>query len=75
LAKYLGNGTAQGYSPFLADGKTDLLPGLSNHWSWSSSVVPDDSDYAFVFYGYDGDVYYGDRDVYYNSAVRCVAGR
>lgn len=75
LAKYLGKGTARGYSPYLADGKTDLLPGLSNHWFWSSSVYPNLSDYAFYFYGYSGGVYYANRSYYPYDAVRCVAGR
>lgn len=78
LAKYLGNGTAQGYSPYLADGKTDFLPGLtsySNYTFWSSSVYPTHGLFAFVFHGYTGDAsshYY--RDFSYKS-VRCVAGR
>lgn len=73
LAKYLGKGTANGYNPYLADGKTDLLPGLSGHWFWSSSVSPNGTDNAFSFNGYNGLVYYGSRSSSY--AVRCVAGR
>lgn len=46
---------------------------LGNYWFWSSSVHPDDSDYAYYLYGDDGHVYYGYRssDVVI-SAVRCV---
>ncbi|MBK9322105.1 MAG: hypothetical protein IPM97_03960 [Bdellovibrionaceae bacterium] len=29
FSNYLGMGTAQGYSPYLVDGKTDFLPGLT----------------------------------------------
>ncbi len=75
LAKYLGEGTAQRYSPFLADGKTDLLPGLSNHSFWSSSIDPKGSKYAYYFsnLGYVAPYPY-DRGSKWNFAVRCVVG-
>lgn len=73
LAKYLGKGTAQGYSPYLADGKTDFLPGLSNYWFWSSSAYPYDSNDAHDFYGNYGDVAFAYR--VHSRAARCVAGR
>lgn len=75
LAKYLGEGTAQGYSPFLSDGKTEILPGLSGEQFWSSSLYPGNSDYAFAFKGGNGYVGFADRLNYVNFryAVRCVA--
>ncbi len=74
LADYLGRGTVQEYSPYLADGKTDFLPGLSNHWFWSSSVLPKYSDWAYLFSGEYGIVFH---DLRYKDdhAVRCVADR
>ena len=43
-----------------------------SEWFWSSSLRPNYGDNAFVFYGYDGNIGFGNRS--YNYAVRC-AGR
>ena len=48
---------------------------LGNKWFWSSSVHPDDSDFAYVLNGIYGDVYYVDRSFDFNNAVRCVQSR
>jgi hypothetical protein len=72
LAKYLGRGTAQGYSPYLADGRTDFLPGLPWWTSWSSDVTIDNSG-AYVFYGGVGDFSPNRRGM--NFAFRCVVFR
>jgi hypothetical protein len=73
LAKYLGKGTANGYSPYLADGKTEILPGLSSHRFWSSSVNPYWHDDAFYFIGTYGYFFWGTRYLGRES-VRCVGG-
>jgi hypothetical protein len=75
LAKYLGIGTARGYSPYLADGKTDFLPGLSGYAFWSSSVLPSYSNHAYGYDGSNGGVYYDYRYNSFSGAVLCVAGR
>jgi len=75
LAKYLGKGTANGYSPYLADGKTDILPGLSGHYQfWSSSFGSADPGYAFFFDGHYGYTHVI-NSYFYDRSVRCVAGR
>lgn len=76
LAKYLGKGTAQGYSPYLADGKTDFLPGLSQYTFWSSSLYPDpkETDFVFFFNGNDGSLSNAGYR-WRNKGVRCVFGR
>ncbi|HAZ13361.1 MAG: hypothetical protein A2X86_14940 [Bdellovibrionales bacterium GWA2_49_15] len=48
------------------------------YWFWSSSVHPDDSDYAYSLDGLVGDVYhlYRSNVSYYDAdAVRCVRSR
>ncbi len=72
LAKYLGKNTTHLYSPYLSDRKTNLLPGLSHHGFWSSSVKPDSSDYAVRFDGFYGEIHYNYRLVVFS--VRCVNG-
>lgn len=69
LAKYLGKGTVQGYSPYLADGKTEFLPGLSSYSIWSSSSI--DSYFVHIFSG--GYITSGLRAT--KGAVLCVADR
>jgi hypothetical protein len=66
LREYMGaqSGTyRRGYLP-------QILPGLADNWYWSSSFFPSDSNYAFIFVGYDGDIHDGNRLNF--SAVRCV---
>ena len=76
LAKYLGKGTAQSYSPYLKDGKTDFLPGLGYSF-WSSSINPDVYNFTHGYYmdsrdgTIDTGVRYDDNDI----AARSVAGR
>ena len=74
LAKYLGKGSAQGYSPLLADGKTDILPGLSRYWFWTSSVTPHDFGYSYPsfisFNGFIGSEFF--TSGFERLAVRCV---
>lgn len=53
-------------------GFRSVLPNFLNRRFWSSSVHPDVSNNAFVFYGKYGDIYYDFRDNFYDS-VRCVA--
>ncbi|MEK6773826.1 MAG: hypothetical protein AABY64_07790 [Bdellovibrionota bacterium] len=74
LAKYLGYGTAQGYSPYQADGKTDLLPGLSGYWFWSISFIPNADSSGYVFNGNTGVIDYGAL-VSSGCAFRCVNKR
>ncbi len=76
LAVYLGRDSSQGFSPFLADGKTEVLPGTVRKWFWSSSVIAIDSDQhddAYTFYGEDGDLGHTYRGG--NEAIRCVVKR
>lgn len=74
LAKYLGKDTAGGYRPYLADGKTDFLPGLNKNWFWSSSAHPSLSDQTYAFNAEGGNIGVVLR-AYYRLGVRCVAGR
>jgi hypothetical protein len=55
------------------NGARAALPNMSD-WFWSSSVVRDNSYYAWAFVGHSGDVDYGKRSYYY-YLVRCVAAR
>jgi hypothetical protein len=49
---------------------------MNGYWFWSSSVSPDDTDYAYVFYGNFGDIYYAYRGgSSIVDAVVCVQGR
>jgi len=73
LAKYLGDGTPQGYSPFIAGTYTDILPGLFSHSFWSSSLNPFKAYEAYYFSGYGGFVDIDGR--YDNGDFMCVAGR
>ena len=70
LAKYLGQGTANGYDPYLTDGKTEILPGLVNHIFWSASVFSSSLSLSWLFCGDYGDVVNGGRSV--TLDVRCV---
>ncbi len=88
LSKYLGLNSAKGYSPYMADGKTEILPGLSTHMFWSSTEISGkclvDPDMVNHFWGHA----YGNCGVYfigynadlipdipvYVNAVMCVAG-
>ena len=70
LANYLGRGTSQGYSPFLSDGKTDFLPGLSETWFWTNS--PDgDTPGAYAYRSVDSD--FDIQNSRYSSLFRCVS--
>lgn len=73
LANFLGEGTANGYGPYLADNKTDLLPGLSGNNFWSSSIEANKYETAHVFISKDGLVAWDFREK--STAVRCVVGR
>ncbi|MCE3009185.1 MAG: hypothetical protein LW875_01065 [Proteobacteria bacterium] len=74
LAEYLGQGTSLGYSPFLADGKTDFLSGLSDNFFWSGTASGFDVFVnRYVFYGADGGIRIGHR-FQHLLAVRCVSG-
>ena len=53
------------------------IPDMDGHWSWSSSVRPDDSYGAYgayYLYGHGGYIGFVPR-VYAYGGVRCVAGR
>lgn len=56
---------------YFGDYRPQVLPNLSGHWFWSSSVNPNGSE-AYVLWGTSGGVYYESRN--YKSAFRCVAG-
>jgi len=83
LSKYLGSGSAQGYSYYTADHSTPVLPGLGDLWFWSSSV---DQDYSpatvngreisviYGFYGGNGD-FNSEFGHWMKDAVVCVSGR
>lgn len=45
------------------------------YWFWSSTAYPGNSDYAYVFYGYNGyaAAYYNRSYSYYNVAARAVS--
>lgn len=43
----------------------------SRRWFWSASVHPDDSVSVYVFYGSNGGIGYGYRDIY-GGSVLCV---
>ena len=53
-----------------ANGFREVLPNMKDRWFWSSSVHPYDSDNAYGFNGYIGDIDYYNR--IYNNSVRCV---
>ncbi len=74
LAKYLGADTSKpdGYSPYLADGRTDFFPCLSSCSFWSSSIGPDFSRTVASFDGYFGYIRYDNSDVN-KFAVQCVS--
>ncbi len=67
LAKYLGYRTSGGYNPYLADGRSDVLPGLSQYVFWSSS---EGNNSPVQFEGQDG----SDRGARLEelASVRCV---
>lgn len=69
LDKYLGYGTPQGYSPLTADGSIEVLPGISEHWFWSSTLY--DWDAAYVFMGDSGGIGFGYIDTD-RTFARCV---
>lgn len=84
LAITLGSYSAQGYSPYIADqysspyiyiadSKTEVLPGLSSNGFWSSSFKSNNFYYAYVFNGSYGAVFSDYRGDY--NAVRCVSDR
>lgn len=56
-----------------SDNIRQVVPGMSSHWFWSSSVVPDVTYYAYVFSGNYGGIGDGSRD-YNSGAALCVAG-
>ncbi len=73
LAKYLG--APQSYNPYLTDGKTEILPDLSQYDFVSSSVQKNDPLNIYYFDGRSGNIvsfYHGSEDGF---AVRCVFGR
>jgi len=77
LREYMGarSGTYEGYTP-------QVLPNLTrneddrtySNYFWSSSVHPDDSNYAYDFTLRYGDIYNDNRDDD-DGTVRCVARR
>ena len=71
LREYMGAraGTDEGYSHH----DNQVLPNLSGHWFWSSSVSPDSADYFYDFSRPYGGVDYHVRNL--KNAVRCVVGR
>jgi len=57
-------------------GIREIIPDMKNKLSWSSSVDPDRSGYAYGFYGFSGRINYGYRDKRGDdNSVRCVASR
>lgn len=70
LREYMGAqpGTPEGYSHH----HNKVLPNLSGYWFWSSSVDPNNSDYAYFFYGGYGDIDHDLRNYFNYGAVRCV---
>lgn len=65
LSKYLGYGSASGYSP-------EILPHLDGRYYWSSSVEPLDISMNNVFYSGNGSILSNKREGN-NVSVRCVA--
>ena len=70
LAKYLGRGTANGYDPYLTDGKTEILPGIADHYFWPASVYSGVRNGSWIFVGDVGNVSVSVRN--FTFAVRCV---
>jgi hypothetical protein len=69
LGKFLGKDSPRGYDPYLADGKTEVFPGLASQWIWldaSSAPSFDDTNAAW-----GGEQMANGKDNNYN-AVRCV---
>ena len=73
LSDYLGYGSRSGYSPYLADGKTDFLPGLSTLSFWTSTDNPRFPLNYYIYYGKRGtsglDQWGSGR-----NGFRCVSG-
>jgi hypothetical protein len=56
-------------------GVRDILKDMKNRWFWSSTLYPGSSDDAYVFGGYNGNVfyYYYRSNDNYNIAARCAS--
>lgn len=55
----------------------DVVPGMNdNKWFWSSSVLANNTYFAYDFFGFNGYIDYDNRGyVFPNSAVVCVGSR
>lgn len=73
LAKFLGDGSKKGFSPFLADGKTEVLPGLSKNLVWSSTTDWLNRSFSQSLRGWDGAVFPSRGN--WAEGVLCVSGR
>ncbi len=51
LEKFLGEGTTTGYSPFLVDGITEVLPDFTTQWIWLSEREGYGGSYGTAFLG------------------------
>lgn len=74
LSAYLGKESAEGYNPYLNDGATDFLPGLTKGGQWTSATYPSNPDGGHIFSGADGTIVKRFWGVY-PYWVRCVSGR
>ncbi len=72
LAMYLGYEAAQGYSPYISGGRTEMLPGFSSEELWSSTPGPVYADNAYAFVGKTGQV--GIGNTHAKGGVLCVSG-
>ena len=70
LAKYLGKGTAEGYDPYLTDGKTEILPEIADYAFWSASVNSNYRGDSWIFGSSNGSLPQLLRNGTF--AVRCV---
>jgi len=78
LREYMGatSGSYDGYTPRVVPNLTHVQGGeTGSRYFWSSSVLPDDSNYAYVFDGRYGAFDDGNRVYDAGYSVRCVARR
>jgi hypothetical protein len=73
LSAYLGYGTKRGYSPYVDDGKTEILKGISDHIFWSSSKDKFFPGFTYSFFGKIGQPDFASPNFVLASAL-CVSG-
>jgi hypothetical protein len=74
LIKFLGDGSASGYSPYQSDEQPQVLPGIGDGWFWSSTLGDGgiEAQDAYELSGEDGLIGITARHQF--DFVRCVAG-